>query len=84
MKFNLSEITDRQIWGDMRVFLGHELNYFLIQLLCTFLPFGIISMILQKLAPLPISKQFFIVLLYYAMLIFRSQKIFGNFWLLYN
>ena len=81
MKFNLSEITDRQIWGDMR-FFGHELNYFLIQLLCTFLPFGIISMILQKLAPLPISKQFFVVTLFcHAFHIFftlrKSLEIFG-------
>ena len=55
MKFNLSEITDRQIGGDMR-FFGHELNYFLILFLCTFLPFEIISIILRKLAPLPILK----------------------------
>ena len=74
MKFNLSEITDGQIWGNMR-FFGHELNNFLIQLLCTFLPFGIISMILQKLAPMPISKQLCFVLLYFAMLIFYSENL---------
>jgi len=67
MKFNLSEITDRQIWGDMR-FFGHELNYFLIQLLCTFLPFGIISMILQKISSFANLKTVFLLLLYFAML----------------